>query len=115
MITARATSLNGVRLLLACARSMANASSMPTLRLSATIPLACSMTIREFERALELPGEIGPVLDGPFLEDPDGGRVGQRLGEVDVLDGELHQLGAEDVHGPDHVTCEAGAAGRAPS
>ena len=37
------------------------------------------------ECALELAGQVGPVLDGPLLEDPDGRRVGQGLGEVHLL------------------------------
>ena len=42
-----------------------------------------------FNHPLKLAGQVGPVLDGSLLKDPDGGRVGQGLREVHVLRREL--------------------------
>jgi len=101
-----ATSLSLMRPFRACVRIIANASSIAeveplrhdTFRLLDDDP--------RVEGRLELPGQLSPVVDGPFLENPDGGGVGERLREIHLLGGQLAKLRIEYVHRADRVVAQ---------
>lgn len=58
------------------------------------------------ERRLQLLGEALTVPEGPFLEQPDGGDVGQCWDDADVLRRHLTCLGAEEVQCSDDLLAE---------
>ena len=76
-------------------------SSTGTRRRSAIMPLACSITMR-LDRAALSWALSSRGLDGrAVLQDGDGGDVGERLGDDDVVVAQRSGLGAEQVEGAD--------------
>ena len=55
------------------------------------------------ERALKLLGSLGTATQGPLLQDGDGRRLGQDLGQVDLGRAERVLIGAQRGDYPDRV------------